>query len=63
MTNQEREIRFSTAVDIINKVYSDYCNDNKKTREQVSRFLDFMIEMHEMHEILSKETKQEAKNE
>ena len=63
MSNLEREIRFSTAVDIINKVYSDYCSDNSKTREQARRFLDFMIEMHNMHEILSKETEAEAENE
>lgn len=55
MTNAERSIRFETALEIVQRVYSDYCNDESKTREQARAFCDFIIDMNKFSSVLRKE--------
>ena len=47
MTPQERAVRFQVASEIVREIYSDYCNDNTKTREQAYEFCDFVRTMNE----------------
>lgn len=55
MTAEERYIRFKTALDIIQNIYSDYCNDVNTTREQAREFCDFVIDMIKYSTILQNE--------
>ena len=62
MTNEERCIKFETAFDIVRNVYSDYCKDESKTREQSKEFCYFVIDMAKQLAILRAEA-QKAKGE
>lgn len=55
MTNEERCIRFETALEIVRNVYSDYCKDESKTREQGREFCYFVIDMAKQLAILRAE--------
>ena len=57
MTDKERCIRFETAMDIVRDVYSDYCKDESKTREQAREFCHFVINMAKFSAILRNEDK------
>ena len=59
MTNEERCIRFETALDIVRNVYSDYCKDESKTREQSKEFCYFVIDMAKQLAILRAEAKKQ----
>ena len=55
MTKEERKIRFDVALDIVHKIYSDYCNDADVTREQASEFNDVVQNMICFSSVLEKE--------
>ena len=54
MTSIERYYKFSTAMDIVRDVYSDYCNDINITRGEAREFCDFVLEMADFMFILGK---------
>ena len=62
MTKSERKIRFETALEIVEKVYSDYCHDTNVTRQQTSEFNDFVTDMICFLTVLENEAKQEVEN-
>ena len=45
MTADERRIRFEAALEMVEKVYHDYCHDGSKTREECGKFCDFVTNM------------------
>ena len=55
--NAERSIRFNTALEQVEKVYSDYCSDKDTTREQTYEFFDFVRNMIQFAEVLKNEAK------
>lgn len=60
MTPDERKIRFDIALDIADKVYTDYCHDMNVTREDARKFCDFIIDMQRFSAFLEQEA-QKAK--
>lgn len=62
MTKTERKIRFEMALEIVEKVYKDYCSDTTVTRQQRHEFNDFVIDMIHKHEMLKNEAEQETNN-
>ncbi len=63
MTREERKVRFDVALDIVYKVYSDYCHDETNTREQCGDFNDVVQKMIQMSEVLEKEKHKNKKGE
>lgn len=59
MTRGERNIRFAIALDIVNKVYDDYCHDLNVTREQAFEFNYFVQDMLRFSTVLDAEAKEE----
>ena len=55
MTDLERKIRFDAALEQVQRVYTDYCRDENKTREQVGDFCEFVIKMVYFADKLKKE--------
>lgn len=55
MTADERKIRFEAALEMVEKVYNDYCRDESKTREERSKFCDFVIDMVNFSSVLKSE--------
>lgn len=45
MSKEERKIRFDVALEIVEKVFSDYCKDSSSTRKQRQEFNDLVIGM------------------
>lgn len=45
MTKNERQTRFDVALEIVNGVYTDYCKDEKVTREQANEFCQLIQDM------------------
>ena len=60
MTPDERKIRFDVALDIANRVYTDYCQDLNVTREDAQEFCYFIIDMQRFSAFLEQEA-QKAK--
>lgn len=58
MTKAERKIRFDIALEIVEKVYIDYCHDSNVTRQRVGAFNDFVTSMIKFSTILENEAKQ-----
>ena len=55
MTPEEREIRFDVARKIVDEIYTDYCKDNSKTREQAREFCNFVCSMNNFQQKLKLE--------
>lgn len=55
MTRKERKTRFDVALDIVQKIHSDYCNDIDTTREQANEFNDVVQNMIRFSSVLQKE--------
>lgn len=61
MTATERKIRFDIALEMVQKVYGDYCRDKSKTREETYEFCCLVREMTAFADTLGKEvTKEEV---
>lgn len=45
MTDVERKIRFDIAVEMVQRIYDDYCRDQSKTREQSYEFCCLVNDM------------------
>lgn len=58
MTRDERKIRFDVALEIVERVYSDYCHDDSATREQAGDFCEFVQAMIRFSSVLDKEAKE-----
>ena len=58
MTAAERKIRFDIALEMVQRVYNDYCHDESKTREQAYEFCCFVQEMIGFSAILGEEAKE-----
>lgn len=59
MTAAERRIRFNIALEMVQSVYTDYCRDESKTREQSGKFCDFVVDMINFSAVLNGEAAQE----
>lgn len=59
MTPLERKIRFDIALEIVQSVYTDYCKDQSKNREQTGAFCDFTIDMIKFSSVLSGEVEED----
>jgi len=55
MTADERRIRFEAALEMVEKVYHDYCHDGSKTREDCGKFCDFVTDMINFSSVLKNE--------
>ena len=55
MTKNERSLRFKVALEIVEKVYADYCHDEAVTREQSNEFCQVVQEMIRFSTVLRKE--------
>ena len=60
MTKEERKIRFDIALEMVEKVYSDYCHDPDINREQRGKFNDLVTDMIHFSTVLDAEAKEEA---
>lgn len=58
MTKEERKIRFDVALEMVEKVYSDYCHDPDITREQRGKFKDLVTDMIRFSTFLDAEAEQ-----
>ena len=59
MTVAERSIRFNLALEMVQRVYDDYCRDENKTREQTYEFCCLVREMAVFADTLAKEAQHE----
>ena len=59
MTKNERRIRFEFALEMVEKVYTDYCHDEAVTREQAGEFCQFVQDMIRFSTVLREEEKNE----
>lgn len=62
MTKEERKIRFDAALEMVEKVYSDYCHDPNMTREQRGRFNDLVTDMNNFLTVLDDEAKEKSEH-
>lgn len=58
MTVTERKIRFDVALEMVQRVYNDYCHDQSKTREQAYEFCCFVNDMIKLSTALGEEAKE-----
>lgn len=58
MSASERKIRFDIALEMVQRVYDDYCHDQSKTREQSYEFCCFVQDMMKFSGTLGKEVKE-----
>ena len=58
MTATERKIRFDIALEMVQRVYNDYCHDQSKTREQSYEFCCFVQNMIDFSATLDEEAKE-----
>ena len=58
MTAAERKIRFDIALEMVQRVYDDYCHDQSKTREQSYEFCCFVQDMMKFAGTLGQEAKE-----
>ena len=59
MTATERKIRFDIALEMVQRIYSDYCRDQNTTREQSYEFCCLVREMVVFADTLGEEAKKE----
>lgn len=59
MTASERSIRFNLALEMVQRIYDDYCRDQNKTREQTYEFCCLVREMTVFADKLVKEADHE----
>lgn len=45
MNATERKIRFEIALEMVERIYNDYCRDQSKTREETMRFCHIVQRM------------------
>lgn len=57
MTKEERKIRFDVALEIVQKVFTDYCKDQDVSREERHDFNDVVLDMIRFSSVLGKESK------
>lgn len=60
MNATERKIRFEIALEMVERIYSDYCRDQSKTREEVQNFCYVVQQMIAFTTTLDEEARKAA---
>lgn len=60
MNATERKIRFEIALEMVKRIYNDYCRDQSKTREETYKFCYIIQQMVTFASTLDEETRKKA---